>query len=106
MTKVFITRKIPQIGIDLLKKKHTVRVYPKDQVIPRKELLAAVKWADGLLCMLTDKIDKELLEINPKLKVIANYAVGFNNIDIQAATEKGIPVTNTPGVLTDAVAEH
>ena len=106
MAKVFITRKIPQIGIDLLKKKHAVRVYPKDQVIPRKELLNAVKWCDALLCLLTDKIDKELLEINPKLKIISNYAVGFNNIDIKAATEKGIPVTNTPGVLTDAVAEH
>ena len=106
MAKVFITRKIPQIGIDLLKKKHAVRVYPKDQVIPRKELLNAVKWCDALLCLLTDKIDKELLEINPKLKIISNYAVGFNNMDIKAATEKGIPVTNTPGVLTDAVAEH
>src|SRR3989344_4633694 len=106
MAKVFITRKIPQIGIDLLKKKHAVRVYPKDQVIPRKELLNAVKWCDALLCLLTDKIDKELLEINPKLKIISNYAVGFNNIDVKTATAKGIPVTNTPGVLTDAVAEH
>ena len=105
MANVFITRQIPQVGIDLLKKSHTVKVYPKDQVIPRKELLAAAKWADALLSMLTDKIDKELMD-NSKLKVIANYAVGFNNVDVKTATEKKIPVTNTPGVLTDAVAEH
>jgi len=105
MANVFITRQIPQVGIDLLKKSHTVKVYPKDQVIPRKELLEAAKWADALLSMLTDKIDKELMD-NSKLKVIANYAVGFNNVDVKTATEKKIPVTNTPGVLTDAVAEH
>ena len=105
MANVFITRQIPQVGIDLLKRNNTVKVYPKDQVIPRKELMAAVKWADGLLCMLTDKIDKELMD-NSNLKVIANYAVGFNNVDVKTATEKKIPVTNTPGVLTDAVSEH
>src|SRR3989344_5557840 len=105
MANVFITRQIPQVGIDLLKKSHTVKVYPKDQVIPRKELLEAAKWADALLSMLTDKIDKELMD-NSNLKVIANYAVGFNNVDVKTATEKKIPVTNTPGVLTDAVSEH
>jgi len=105
MAKVFVTRKIPHVGTDLLKKKHTVRVYAKDNVISRKELLVGVKWCDALLCLLTDKIDGKIMDANPNLKVIANYAVGYNNIDVKAATQRKIPVTNTPGVLTDAVAD-
>ncbi len=104
--KVFITRKIADSGIKLLKQSCEVKIYPKDQVIPKKELLKGVKWCDALLCLLTDTIDKDIIKANPKLKVISNYAVGFNNIDIKCATEKRIPVCNTPGVLTDAVAEH
>ena len=104
--KVFVTRKIPIAGIKLLKKHFQVRVYAKDQVIPKKELLKGVKWCDALLCLLTDKIDKTILKANPKLKIVSNYAVGYNNIDIKTATSLKIPVTNTPGVLTDAVAEH
>lgn len=104
--KVFVTRKIPEVGINLLKKKYVVKVYPENRIIPRKELLAGVRWCDALLCLLTDKIDKEVIEANPQLKVISNYAVGFNNIDIKSASSKGIPVCNTPGVVTDAVAEH
>ncbi len=104
--KVFITRQIPDAGIKLLKKSCEVRVYPKDQIIPRKELLKGVTWCDALLSLLTDKIDKEVLDANPKLKIISNYAVGFDNIDVAYATSKGIPVTNTPGTLEDAVAEH
>ncbi len=104
--KVFITRKIPDAGIKLLKECCDVRVYSKDQIIPRKELLNGVKWCDALLTLLTDKIDKEVLDLNPKLKVVSNYAVGFDNIDVVYATSKGIPVTNTPGTLEDAVAEH
>ncbi len=104
--KVFITRKIPESGITLLKEYCQVRVYLRDQVAPREELVKGVKWCDALLCLLTDKIDGELISANPGLRVIANYAVGFDNIDIKAATERNIPVTNTPEVLTDAVAEH
>lgn len=104
--KVFITRKIPNSGIDLLRKYCEVKLYPQDNVISRKELLAGVKWCDALLCLLTDKVDKQIIDANPKLKIISNYAVGFDNIDVQYATVKRIPVTNTPGVLTDAVAEH
>jgi len=106
-TKVFVTRKIPEVGIKLLKKNgYTVRVYPKDDVISKAELLKGVKWCDGLLCLLTDKIDKKVIGENKNLKVISNYAVGYDNIDVKYATRKGIPVTNTPGVLTNAVAEH
>jgi len=83
-----------------------VKVYPKDQVISRAELIKGVKWCDALLCLLTDKIDAALIDVNPNLKIIANYAVGFDNIDVKKAIEAKIPVTNTPGVLTDAVAEH
>ena len=104
--KVFVTRKIPEKGINLLKKKFDVKVYPKDNAISRKELEQGVKWCDALLPLLTDKIDANLMDFNKNLKVIANYAVGFDNIDVKAATERKIPVTNTPGVLTDAVAEH
>lgn len=104
--KVFVTRNIPEAGLKLLRKKHTVRVWPKNSVIPRKELINGVKWCDALLCLLTDKIDAKVIAANKKLKVIAQYAVGYDNIDVKAAAERGIPVTNTPGVLTDAVAEH
>lgn len=104
--KVFVTRNIPEPGLALLRKDCEVRVYPKDRVIPRKELLNGVRWADALLCLLTDRIDAAALAANPELRIIANYAVGFDNIDVKAATARRIPVTNTPGVLTDAVAEH
>lgn len=104
--KVFVTQKIPEKGLQLLKKYFQVKVYPKDQVMPKKELIKEVRKCDALLCLLTDKIDKEVIGANPNIKVISNYAVGVDNIDVKAATAKGIPITNTPGVLTDAVAEH
>jgi len=105
--KVFVTNKIPESGIKLLKENgYAVRVYPKHNVISRKELEQGVKWCDALLSLLTNKIDASLMDLNKNLKVIANYAVGFNNIDIKAATQRKIPVTNTPDVLTDAVADH
>ncbi len=105
--KVFVTRKIPGDAIKRLKKHFTVRVYPKDEKIPRKELLKGVKWCDALLCLLTEKIDKQVIDANPNLKVISNYAVGYNNVDVKYATEKGIPVCNTPSQqVVDAVAEH
>ena len=106
-TKVFITRYIPGDAIKRLKKKFQVKVYPKDQIIPRKDLLKGVKWCDALLCILTEKIDKEVIDANPNLRVISNYAVGYNNIDVKYATSKGIPVCNTPSQeVVDAVAEH
>ncbi len=104
--KVFVTRKIPESGIALLRKYCQVRVYPGDEAASEETLLQGVKWCDALLCLLTDRIDGELISAGPALRVIANYAVGFDNIDITAATRRNIPVTNTPEVLTDAVAEH
>jgi len=104
--KVFITRKIPDAGMDLLKKRFVVKVYPKDNAIPRKELEKGVKWCDALLSLLTEKIDSKLMDLNKNLKIISNYAVGFDNVDIKAANKRKIPVTNTPDVLTHAVSEH
>tara|TARA_Y100000310_G_scaffold345863_1_gene471756 strand:- start:25520 stop:26506 length:987 start_codon:yes stop_codon:yes gene_type:complete len=105
--KVFISRKIPGDCIQRLKKKYKVKIYPKDQIIPRKDLIKGVKWCDALLCILTEKIDKEVLDANPKLKVVSNYAVGYNNIDVEYATKKGIVICNTPSQqVVDAVAEH
>ncbi len=104
--RVFITRKVPEAGINLLKQHCQVKVHTGDGVIPRDELINGVKWGDALLCLLTDRIDEEVISANPNLRVIANYAVGFDNIDVKAATARSIAVTNTPEVLTDAVAEH
>ncbi|MBK7230345.1 MAG: D-glycerate dehydrogenase [Ignavibacteriales bacterium] len=106
MKKVFITRDIPSIGIDLLKKKgFDVSVYKKDQPISKIELVKSVKNCDALISLLSDKIDKEIIDLMDRCKVIANYAVGFNNIDIEYAKSKGIIVTNTPDVLTDSTAD-
>ncbi|GMR18979.1 MAG: D-glycerate dehydrogenase [Patescibacteria group bacterium] len=107
MSRVFVTREIPDEGLKLLEGKVDLEVYDKDQVIPRAQLLEKVKGIDALLPLLTDKIDAELMDAaGPQLKVIANYAVGFDNIDVKAATQRKIYVANTPGVLTEAVAEH
>lgn len=102
---VYITRRIPQEGIDLLSRVANVDVNPLDAPLDRKKLLAAAAEYDGILGVLTDKIDAEFLDTAKKLKGYANYAVGFDNIDVPEATKRGVPVSNTPGVLTDATAE-
>ena len=103
--KIFVTRKIPEPGLELLRKEHTIDVYPHDRVPTKKEIIKGLKGKDGLLCLLSDTIDEEIIKSEPNLKMIANYAVGYNNIDINFATKKGIPISNTPGVLTDTTAE-
>ena len=103
--KIFVTRTIPERGLALLKENHDVEVNPYDRVLAKDEILEGIQGKDGLLCLLTDTIDKEIIASEPRLKMIANYAVGYNNIDVGAATQRGIPVSNTPGVLTDATAE-
>ena len=103
---VLVTRSIPSVGIDLLKKYFLVEVYKGRGPIPRRVLLSKVKRCDALLSLLTEKIDKEILDAGVRLKVVANYAVGVDNIDVEYARSKGIVVTNTPGVLEEAVAEH
>ncbi len=103
---IFITRKIPEKAITLLEQQCEVIMWHEEEVpVPRELLLEKIRTVDGLYCMLTDSIDRELLNEATNLKVICNLAVGFNNIDIEAANEKGIMVTNTPGVLTEATAD-
>lgn len=108
--KIFITRNIPDQGINFLKEKgYEVAVNPHDRVLAKEELIMALKenQYDAVLCLLTDKIDADVFDAAGKqCKIFANYAVGFDNIDLKTAAEKGIIITNTPGVLTDSVAEH
>ncbi len=105
--RVYLTRPIPDAGIEMLREQISdFHMNEEDRVLSREELKQAVKGCDGILSLLTDKMDAEVMDAaGPQLKVIANYAVGFDNIDLQAATERGILVTNTPGVLTDATAD-
>lgn len=103
---IFVTRNIPGNGIALLKKHHTVKIAPQNGPISKKELLKGAAWADAIVTLLTDKIDAGFITKNTHLKIIANYAVGYDNIDLVTATKHHIPVTNTPGVLTESVAEH
>lgn len=103
---VYITRKIPQEAIAELQKIADVEMWQEEEkAVPREILLEKAEKAQGLFTMLSDKIDQELLEKAPHLKVVANLAVGFDNIDVDAATQKGIAVCNTPDVLTDTTAD-
>ncbi|MCD6118044.1 D-glycerate dehydrogenase [bacterium] len=104
--KVFVTRDIPGDGIALLKKNGLqVDVFPHERPITKKELLEIIGDYNGLLCLLTDPVDKDILQKGKNLKIVSNYAVGYNNIDIETATLLNILVTNTPGVLTNATAD-
>ncbi|MDG5788895.1 D-glycerate dehydrogenase [Evansella sp. AB-P1] len=109
MTKkpyVFITRKVPDETLAPLKEIAEIHSWTEEEIpVPRETLLEEAKKADGLFTMLSDKIDTKLLDHAPNLKVVANLAVGYDNIDIAAATEKGVVVCNTPDVLTDTTAD-
>mgnify|MGYP000378857572 CR=1 FL=1 len=104
MAKIFITRRLPEEGLKLLKE-HELEIYEGDAPPSKEEIINGVKDKDALICLLTDKIDAEVMENGKNLKIIANYAVGLDNIDIEEATKRGIFVTNTPGVLTETVAD-
>jgi glyoxylate reductase len=104
--KVLITREIPEAAEKLLRGRgFEVIVYRKDEPIPQKELIRLGKDADGIISLLTEKFDKKVIDSLENCKVIANYAVGYNNIDVEYAKKKNIVVTNTPDVLTDATAD-
>ena len=108
MAKIFVTRQIPEAGIKLFQEKgYEVEVFSRDEVISREELLANVKGRDAVLCLLTDKMNAEVFEAaGPQLKVVANYAVGFDNINLEDTKKHNVFATNTPDVLTETVAEH
>ncbi len=108
MATILVTRKIPKSGLDLLQAAgHDVRVYPKTSAMPRKELLKAIRGCDAVLALLTDKIDDEFFAAaGPRLKIVANLAVGYDNFDLTAFKKHGVLAANTPGVLNVAVAEH
>jgi glyoxylate reductase len=104
--KVFVTRIIRDKGLDLVKEACQADIWPDELPPSRETLLERVHGVDGLLCLLTDRIDGEVMDTaGPELKVISNHAVGFDNIGVAAATARGIPVGNTPGILTDATAD-
>jgi glyoxylate reductase len=104
--KVYITRKIPKSIVQKLEEVCEVRMWQEEEKpVPREILKKEIAGVDGLYCLLTEAIDKEVLEKANRLKVISNMAVGYNNIDIEAAKKKGITVTNTPSVLTETTAD-
>ncbi len=105
LPKAYVTRRIQDAGLDLLKGRVDFEVWEERRPVDRSVLFEKGAAAEGLLTTLTDRVDEELLNACPHLKVVSNYAVGFDNIDVAAATRRGILVTNTPDVLTDATAD-
>ncbi|MSP13478.1 MAG: D-glycerate dehydrogenase [Chloroflexi bacterium] len=103
--KVYVTRKIPETGLEILRAQCDITVYPEALPVPRAELLQEIKDVDGVLTLLTEKVDAEFLDHAPRVKVVSNMAVGFDNIDVKECTRRGIPVGNTPEVLTDTTAD-
>jgi glyoxylate reductase len=104
--KVFVTRLIPEQGLAIVRDFCEADVWPEELPLAREVILERVKGVDGILSLLTDKIDDDVMDAaEPGLRVISNYAVGFDNVDVGAATRRGIPVGNTPGVLTDTTAD-
>lgn len=103
--KIFVTRLIPKAGLDLLYGFAELRIWQEEVPPPREVLLEEAGEVDGLLSLLTDTIDAELMDAAPRLKVVSNYAIGYDNVDVKAATEHGIMVCHTPGVLTDTTAD-
>ncbi|NHW47921.1 D-glycerate dehydrogenase [Paenarthrobacter sp. MSM-2-10-13] len=106
MSRVVVTGRIPEAAIEKLRAEHDVDAWAGPQTITREELLRRVAGADAIVSLLTERVDAELLEAaGPQLKVVANVAVGYDNIDVPACTQRGIVATNTPGVLTEATAD-
>ncbi len=104
--RVFVSRIIPDEGLELIRAACDMDLWEDDLPPPRDELLRRVAGVDGALTLLTDRVDDELLDAaGPQLKVVSNYAVGFDNIDVGACARRGIPVGNTPGVLTETTAD-
>ncbi|GBE21314.1 MAG TPA: D-glycerate dehydrogenase [Actinobacteria bacterium] len=105
MTRIVVTRRPPGSAVERLEDAGTVWTWPEDRAMPRDRLLEETHEADGLLCMLTDSIDAEVLDAAPRLRTISTMAVGTDNIDLAGCTRKGIAVGHTPDVLTEATAD-
>src|SRR3989344_8673292 len=107
---IFVTRRIPDVGIKMLEDKdYAVEVYGQDEILPHDELVRVLGKGhyDAVLCLLTDTIEASVFDASPSVKIFANYATGFDNIDVAEAAKRGILVTNAPGDRTsEAVAEH
>lgn len=103
--RVILTRQVVPEPLAPLRERTDLWINPEDRELSRAELLERVREAEGLLCMLSEAVDRELLEAAPRLRVVANYAVGYDNIDVPAATARKVAVCNTPGVLTEATAD-
>ncbi len=103
--KVYVTRRIAPQALDMISEVAEMKLWIGELVIPYETLLEQVKDIDGLLCLLNEKVDAVIIDAAPRLKVISNCAVGYDNIDIAEATKRGIPVGNTPGVLSESTAD-
>ncbi|TEU06881.1 D-glycerate dehydrogenase [Candidatus Bathyarchaeota archaeon] len=103
--KIFVTRELPERGLRIIKKRFDAEVWADSAPPPKKVVIQKVAKVDALASLLTDKIDAEVFDVAPNLKIIAQFAVGYDNIDIKEATKRGIYVTNTPGVLTETTAD-
>lgn len=103
--KVFVTREIPEKGLSLVREFCDADIWHEETPPPREQLLLHLKGVHGLLSLLTDRVDGTVMDVSPDLRVISNMAVGVDNVELQAASARGIPVGNTPGVLTDATAD-
>ena len=105
MAKVFVTRRLPGDALDRLAERHDVAVWEEGRPLEPQELRERTRGIEGLLTLLSERVDADLLSASPGLRAISNYAVGTDNVDLAAATARGIPVGNTPDVLTDATAD-
>ena len=103
--RVLVTRQIPEAGLQLLYEDCDVQILSEDLPPSKEQILGEIADVDGLLCLLTEKVDAEIINAGLNLKVISNFAVGYDNIDVTAATARGVPIGNTPGVLTETTAD-
>lgn len=104
--RAYITRRLPDAAVEILRRDCEVEMWPEEQAaVPRDVLLHAAAQADGLLTILVDRVDQELLDAAPRLRAVANMAVGYDNVDLPALTRRGVLLTNTPGVLTETTAD-
>ena len=106
MPRVFVTRELPGGGVERLRAHADVSVWPDTDPPPRERLIEGLQGCDGAIVLITDRIDGELLEACPRLRIVTTAAVGYDHVDVPAATQRGVLVTNTPGVLTETTADH